>query len=196
MKENLPVLVGFEESQTVTIALRKKGIEAYSCDILECSGGHPEWHLQMDIFDALNLKKWGAIILHPPCEYTCLSGNRWYWNSQKRTEGIKLCKDSWEKACSISDFVMLEQPKTIMQKYIGPKTQVIHPWKFGHGETKETWLWLKGFPKLTPTNVVDGRENRIWKMPPSDQRGKLRSKTYTGIASAIADQWFSNHNKP
>jgi hypothetical protein len=78
-----------------------------------------------------------------------------------------------------------------MQKYIGQRTQTIHPWQFGHGETKETWLWLKGFPKLKPTEIVEGRENKIWKMPPSKDRGKLRSKTYPGIASAIAIQFIS-----
>jgi hypothetical protein len=185
-----PFLVGFEESQAITKELRAKGIEAYSCDLQECSGGHPEWHLQMDIFQALKLKKWGGIILHPPCTFTALCGNRWYWNTEKRIEGIELCKNAWNEACKVCDYVALEQPKTIMQKYIGQRTQTIHPWQFGHGETKETWLWLKGFPKLEPTEIVEGRENKIWKMPPSKDRGKLRSKTYPGIARAISEQWF------
>ena len=185
-----PFLVGFEESQTITKELRAKGIEAYSCDLQDCSGGHPEWHLKMDIFQALKLKKWGGIILHPPCTFTALCGNRWYWNSEKRIEGIELCKNAWIEACKVCDNVALEQPKTIMQKYIGQRTQTIHPWQFGHGETKETWLWLKGFQKLEPTEIVDGRENKIWKMPPSKDRGKLRSKTYLGIAKAISEQWF------
>lgn len=183
------ILVGFEESQAITIELRKQGHEAYSCDIENCSGGHPEWHLKMDIFDAIASRKWDGIILHPPCTFTAVCGNRWYWNSQLRLDGAKLCKDSWDAACLVCDKVALEQPKTIMQKYIGRKSQVIHPWQFGHGETKETWLWLKGLPELYPTNIVDGRENLIWKMPPSPDRGKLRSKTYAGIAAAIATQW-------
>ncbi len=182
-------LIGFEESQAVCKALRERGVVAYSCDTLPCSGGHPEWHLQMDIFEAIRLKKWHGIILHPPCTYTALCGNRWYWDSPLRQEGIKLCKDSWDASNEVCDKVALEQPKTIMQRYIGKKSQVIHPWQFGHGETKETWLWLRGLSLLIPTNEVEGRENRIWKMPPSKERGKLRSKTYPGIAKGIAEQW-------
>ena len=185
----MTVLVGFEESQVVCIAFREMGHEAYSCDIEECSGGHPEWHLQMDIFKALYLMKWNLIILHPPCTYTALCGNRWYWDSSLRLDGIKLCKDSWDEACKVCDKVVLEQPKTIMQRWIGPKSQIIHPWQFGHGETKETWLWIKGLLLLKPTNIVDGRENRIWKMTPSDDRSKKRSETYPGIADAFAEQW-------
>ena len=185
----MKLLVGFEESQTICIEFRKLGHEAYSCDIQDCSGIYPEWHLKMDIFEAIRLKKWDMIILHAPCTFTAICGNRWYWNSPLRAEGIKLCKDSWDAACSVCDKVALEQPKTIMQRYIGKKSQVIQPWQYGHGETKETWLWLKGLPLLNPTDIVDGRENKIWKMPPSKDRSKLRSKTYFGIAKAIADQW-------
>lgn len=183
------VLVGFEESQAITIELRKLGVNAFSCDLQSSSGGFPEYHLQMDIFEAIHSRKWNMIILHPPCTFTALCGNRWYYDSPLRIEGIELCKKAWEEACNVCDFVALEQPKTIMQRYIGKKSQVIHPWQFGHGETKETWLWLKNLPKLEPTNIVDGRENRIWKMPPSKDRQKLRSKTYPGIAKAIAEQW-------
>jgi hypothetical protein len=147
----------------------------------------------MDIFEAIKLHKWDLIILHPPCTYTALCGNRWYWNSPLRIEGIELCKNSWEVAKSVCDHVLLEQPKTIMQRYIGGKSQVIHPWQFGHGETKETWLWLHGLPQLIPTNIVEGRETKIWKMSPGPERAKLRSKTYQGIADAIADQ-YSNLN--
>jgi hypothetical protein len=184
------VLVGFEESQAITKELRRKGINAFSCDLQDCSGGYPEYHLKMDIFQAINLRKWNMIILHPPCTYTALCGNRWYYDSPLRAEGIELCKNAWEAACKVCDKVALEQPKTIMQKYLGQKSQVIHPWQFGHGETKETWLWLKGLPPLKPTNIVNGRENKIWKMRPSKDRGKLRSKTYPGIAKAISEQWL------
>lgn len=186
------VLVGFEESQASTIEFRKLGHNAFSCDLQDCSGGKPEWHLKMDIFEAIKLKKWDRIILHPPCTFTALCGNRWYWNSPKRIEGINLCKDSWEAACAVCDCVVLEQPKTIMQKYIGKKTQAIQPWQFGHGETKDTWLWIKGLPNLQPTEIVEGRENKIWKMPPSKDRSKLRSKTYPGIAKAFAMQFGGN----
>lgn len=183
------VLVGFEESQAIAKEFRRLGFNAYSCDIKPCTGGHPEYHLQMDIFEAINLSKWNLIILHPPCTYTALCGNRWYWNSPLRMDGVKLCKSAWIEALKVCEKVALEQPKTIMQKYIGPKSQAIHPWQFGHGETKETWLWLHNLPKLQPTNIVEGRENLIWKMPPSKDRSTLRSKTYPGIAKAIADQW-------
>jgi len=139
------------------------------------------------------------IIMHPPCTYTALSGNRWYWNSDKRIKGATFCKQLWLLACKKCSKVALEQPKTIMQKYIGKRSQIIHPWQFGHGETKETWLWLHGLPLLEPTNIADGRENRIWKMPPSKDRSKLRSKTYPGIAEAMAFQWAcikeANHGK-
>lgn len=185
----MKILIGFEESQAVTMAFRKLGFEAFSCDLQECSGGHPGWHLKMDVFQAISSRKWDGIVLHPPCTFTALCGNRWYWNSSLRDEGIELCKNVWEAACKVCDNVALEQPKTIMQRYIGSKSQVIHPWQFGHGETKETWLWLKGFPELSPANIVEGRENKIWKMPPSKDRAKLRSKTYLGIAEAMANQW-------
>lgn len=188
------VLIGCEESQAVCIAFRERGHEAYSCDIQECSGGHPEWHLKMDAFEAIDIKKWDLIILHPPCTYTALCGNRWYWDSPLRTEGIDFCKRLYDKACRVCDMVCLEQPKTIMQKYIGKKSQAVQPWMFGHGETKETWLWLKGLPVLHPTNIVEGREHRIWKMTPRPERGKERSKTYSGIADAMADQWSNLNN--
>ena len=182
------ILIGCEESQAVCIEMRKKGHEAYSCDIIPCSGGHPEWHLQMDVIDAINLKKWDLIILHPPCTYTALSGNRWYWDSHLRMQGVMFCIDVWNEAKNVCDRVALEQPKTIMQKYIGKRSQTIQPWMFGHGETKETWLWLKGLALLKPTNIVEGRENKIWKMSPGPDRSKNRSKTYPGIAEAFT-QW-------
>lgn len=185
----MKILIGCEESQAVCIEFRKLGHEAYSCDLLPCSGGHPEWHLQLDVKKAILSRKWDIIILHNPCTFTALCGNRWYWNSPLRIEGIEFTKSTWELACSICDKVLLEQPKTIMQKYIGKRSQTIHPWQFGHGETKETWIWLKGLPLLQPTNIVVGRENRMWKMTPSEDRGKLRSKTYPGIAFAIANQY-------
>ena len=185
----MKVLIGFEESQTVCKAFRERGHEAYSNDTQNCSGGHSKWHLKMDFFRALYQMNWDLIILHPPCTYTAICGNRWYWDSPLRKQGILLCQGAWIQANSICRKVALEQPKTIMQRYIGRKSQVIQPWMFGHGETKETWLWLKGLPPLKPTNIVLGREHRIWKMPPSPERQKLRSKTYPGIAEAMANQW-------
>lgn len=185
----MKVLIACEESQTVCKAFRAKGHEAYSNDIIDCSGGHPEWHIKGDCRDAIKSRQWDIIIIHTPCTYTALSGNRWYWDSPLRLEGIEFTKEVYELAKSVCGRVVLEQPKTIMQKYIGRRTQTIHPHQFGHGETKETWLWINGLPELKPTNIVDGRENRIWKMPPSEDRGKLRSKTFQGIAQAMAEQW-------
>lgn len=187
----MKVLITFEESQTVCRSFIDAGHDAFSNDLQDCSGGMPERHLKMDAMEAIKLYKWDLIILHPPCTYTALCGNRWYYNSPLREQGIKLCRDSWEVACSVCDFVALEQPKTIMQRYIGKRSQTIHPYEFGHGETKETWLWLKGLPILLPTEYHAGREHKIWKMPPSKDRSKLRSKTYKGIADAMANQWSS-----
>lgn len=175
MKKTL-VLVGFEESQAITIELRKRDIEAYSCDLRPCSGGYPEWHLQTDFFKALKMKKWSHIIIHPPCTFTALCGNRWYFNSKKRIAGANLCKKAWLESCKISGYVALEQPKTIMQRYIGKKSQSIQPWQFGH--------------KLKPTRIMKTKEPKIWKMSPSPLRATLRSKTYSGIAKAISKQWF------
>jgi hypothetical protein len=197
---NLSVLIGFEESQASCIEFRKLGHKAFSCDLKKCSGGKPEWHLQMDIFEAINLKKWDLIILHPPCTYTALCGNRWYWKSPLRKEGIELCKKSWEAACAVCDAVVLEQPKTIMQKYIGKRSQTIHPWQFGHEEFKETWLWVKGLPLLKPTKIIqppkDKEKRKEWekvfRMPKSEKRSELRSKTYPGIAQAFAMQFGGN----
>lgn len=183
------VLIGFEESQTVCKAFRELGHSAFSNDIKDCSGGHPEWHMKMDFFMAIQIEEWDLIILHPPCTYTAICGNRWYWNSPLRQWGVDLCQSAWNVAKLVCDHVAMEQPKTIMQRYIGKKSQVIHPWQFGHGETKETWLWLHNLPLLKPTNIVEGREHRIWEMPPSPERQELRSKTYPGIAAAFASQW-------
>lgn len=191
------VLIGFEETQAMCIAFRKRGHEVYSCDLEECSGGHPEWHLRMDIFKAIHLKKWDLIILHPPCTFTALCGNRWYFDSQFRYQGAALCKNSWDEACKACDKVVLEQPKTIMQQYIGKKSQVIHPWQHGHMEVKETWLWIKGLPLLEETNNVyeemmklDYKERaKVHYCSPGPDRSKKRSETYPGVASAFAEQY-------
>ena len=186
---SINVLIGCEESQSVTLEFRKFGINAFSCDLLHCTGWHPEYHLQMDIFDALHLRKWDFVGLHCPCTHTAVCGNRHYYNSPLRIQGATFTKKCWFTACDVCDRVYLEQPKTIMQRYIGNRSQIIQPFQFGHGETKETWLWLKNLPLLIPTNTVEGREQRIWKMGRNLNRRSLRSKTYPGIASAMAEQW-------
>jgi hypothetical protein len=188
------VLVACEESQIVTKAFRELGHEAYSCDILPCSGGHPEWHFQQDVFEVIDNKHWDIIILHPPCTKVAVSGNAWYGSNKarhnERVESVKWIQSLWDKSISLCEKVAMENPVGVLNKMGNfPKPTYIQPWQFGHGETKKTGLWLKGLPNLKPTNIVKGREQRIWKMPPSKDRGKLRSKTFLGIAKAIAEQW-------
>jgi site-specific DNA-cytosine methylase len=188
------VLVACEESQIVTKAFRELGHEAYSCDILPCSGGHPEWHFQQDVFEIIHNKDWDIIIIHPPCTKVAVSGNAWYGSNKarhnERVESVKWIQSLWDKSISLCEKVAMENPVGVLNKMGNfPKPTYIQPWQFGHGETKKTGLWLKGLPILKPTNIVEGREQRIWKMPPSKDRGKLRSKTFPGIAKAIAEQW-------
>lgn len=183
------VLVVCEHSQHVTFEFRLRGFEAYSCDILDCTGGFPEWHLKCDGHNAILSRKWDIIIIHAPCTYTCLSGNRWYVGTPERLSGISLTRSLYHTALRVCSRVVLEQPRTIMQSYIGKKSQVIHPYEFGHGEKKETWLWVNGLPLLAPTNIVSGRLNRIWHMGPNVDRRHERSITYSGIAEAMAVQW-------
>ena len=191
----LSVLVGFEESQEVTAAFIALGHNAMSCDLYH-SGAKGLPHYQGDVFDIL-CRGWDLVILHPPCTFTSVSGNRWYWNSPLRIEGAELCKRAWDEARKYSRRVALEQPKTIMQKYIGPRSQAIQPWQFGHMETKETWIWLYNLPPLVGTNNVysemmkltKAERERVFYMSPGPDRQKERSRTYTGIAQAMATQW-------
>lgn len=184
----MKILVACEESQTVTIELRKLGHEAYSCDIKMCSGRHPEWYLQQDVTPLLE-ETWDMIIAFPPCTDLAVSGARWF--GQKRKDGrqqksIKFFMLFAECSCSK---VAIENPVGIMSTNWRKPDQIIQPWQFGCGETKATCLWLKGLPLLKPTKIVEGREQRIWKMPPSKDRVKLRSRTFPGIAKAMALQW-------
>ena len=188
----MKILIACEESQAVCKAFREKGHEAYSCDILPCSGGRPEWHMQGDVSKLL-CWAWDMIIAHPPCTYLCNSGVSWLHKRPERWEQMRQGAEffKWLLNCDCKK-IAVENP--IMHKYaveiIGRRQdQIIQPWQFGHGETKATGLWLKGLPKLAPTNIVEGREQRIWKLPPTADRAKLRSKTYPGIAEAMAQQW-------
>ena len=182
------VLVACEESQAVTIELRAKGIEAFSCDIEPCSGGHPEWHKQECVLPLLN-QDWDMIIAFPPCTHLASSGAKWF--AQKRKDGRQQSGIDFFMAFVNADCsrIAIENPIGIMSNVYRKPDQIIQPWQFGHGETKATCLWLKGLPKLKPTMIVKGREQRIFKMPPHPNRSKLRSKTYLGIAKAIAEQW-------
>ena len=187
----MKVLVGCEESQEVCKAFRALGHEAYSNDLLECSGGHPEWHIKGNVISAVISTEWDLIILHPPCTALAVSGNRWYGKGMEkhadRISSKQWTSDLWRAAIDNADKVALENPVGVLD--LGVKPQYIQPWQFGHGETKKTGLWLHNLPELKPTNIVEGREQRIWKMPPSADRAKLRSKTYPGIAKAMAEQW-------
>jgi hypothetical protein len=188
----MKVLIACEESQVVCKAFRAKGHEAYSCDIIDCSGDSPEWHLKVNVLMLLEAD-WDMIIAFPPCTYLCNSGVRWLYEQDgrwtKMASAALLFAKILDNHCpkiAIENPVMHKHAKKLIGK---GQDQIIQPWQFGHGETKATCLWLKGLPKLKPTNIVDGREARIHRMPPGPERSKLRSKTYQGIADAMADQW-------
>lgn len=185
----MKVLVACEFSGTVRDAFIKLGHDAISCDIIPTEAPGP--HYQGDIRDIL-YDSWDLIVAHPPCTRLCNSGVMWLdrrnlWADMR--EGAEFFKLFLNHPC---EKIAIENP--IMHKYaveiIGRRQdQLIQPWQFGHGETKATCLWLKGLPKLTPTNVVEGRVQRLHLLPPSKDRAKLRSMTYQGIADAMAEQW-------
>jgi len=183
------ILVACEESQVVTQAFRKLGHEAYSCDIIECSeGGNPDWHFQQDVTPLLK-EEWDVILAFPPCTHLACSGAAWF--KQKRADGRQQQGiDFFMKFTNVNcPLTVIENPIGIMSTHYRKPDQIIQPWQFGHGETKATCLWLKGLPKLKMTNIVSGRESRIHKMPPGPDRWKERSRTYQGIADAMAEQW-------
>ncbi len=184
----MSVLIACEESQAVTKEFRRLGIETFSCDVLPCSGGHPEWHLQQDAVSLLR-QKWDAIIAFPPCTHLSTSGARWF--KEKRADGRQQNGIDFfmQFVNSFCERVAIENPIGIMSTQWRKPDQIVQPWQFGHPEVKATCLWLTGLPKLQPTKIVEGREPRIWKMVPSPERSKLRSQTYLGIAKAMARQW-------
>lgn len=182
------ILIACEYSGTVRDAFRALGHEAISCDLLPTDAPGP--HIQGDCIPVIKSRHWDLIILHPPCTALAVSGNRWYGKGMprnaERLEAIRWTLDLFELAKSHADSVCMENPVGVLPV---PASQYIQPWQFGHGETKRTGLWLHKLPLLVPTELVDGREQRIWKMPPSADRWKLRSTTFSGIAAAMADQW-------
>jgi len=190
------VLLACEESQAVCKEFRALGHEAYSCDILPCSGVHPEWHIQGDVLEQLD-KGWDMMIAFPPCTYLTISANKWYKDQPKRKSGVLVGAERREaREDAIKFFLTLyntdipiENPIGVMSTRFRKPDQVIQPWMFGHGETKATCLWLRGLPVLHPTNIVEGREQRIHKLSNTKDRPMLRSKTYPGIAKAMATQW-------
>lgn len=193
-------LIGCEFSGVVRDAFHKQGWEAWSCDLLptEIEGNHFEG----DIFEALSFGRWDVVILFPPCTCLCLSGNRWYGkgmpNYTKRLEAASWTRDLWNKARSVCNHVALENPMGVLPKLVKMEySQRIQPYEYGHAEQKTTCLWLHNLPCLEPTNNVREEmqrlpmkeQQRVHRLPPSADRWKQRSKTYQGVADAMAFQW-------
>ncbi len=205
------ILVACEESQAVTKELRKLGHEAYSCDIQECSGGHPEWHLQQDVIPLLD-KPWDMIIAHPPCTYLTNAGARWLY------AGGKLNEERYQKGLQAKAFFMeffnaycpriaIENPVPSAIFDMPKPTQTIQPYEYGHPYSKKTYLWLKGLPPLVPTQIVNEHipfvssgtysKTHDQRYKGASRRGgaaKMRSKTFPGIARAMAIQWAGEAN--
>lgn len=178
------VLIACEFSGTVRDAFIAKGHDAMSCDLMPTDKVGP--HYQGDVFDVIN-DGWDLMIAHPPCTHLAVSGARWF--KDKVTEQAEALNFVQRLMNAHIDRICIENPVSIISSKIRKPDQTIQPWQFGHGETKRTCLWLKGLPKLVPTDIVDGRDQRIWKLPPSPDRWKIRSATFQGIADAMANQW-------
>lgn len=178
------VLVACEFSGVVRDAFAARGHNAWSCDLLPSDA--PGLHYKGSVQDLL-LREWDLMIAHPPCRFLCSSGARWHKERQaEQAEALGFVRSLLNAPI---DKIALENPIGVISTRIRKPDQIIQPWQFGHGETKATCLWLKGLPPLVPTDIVDGRENRVHRLPPSKDRWKLRSTTYTGIAKAMAEQW-------
>jgi site-specific DNA-cytosine methylase len=180
----MKILIACEYSGTVREAFSKLGHDAWSCDILETE--IPGNHLQCDVREILG-DGWDMMIAHPPCTHLAVSGARWF--KDKKVEQAEALEFVRLLLAAPIKRIALENPISIISSHIQKPDQIIQPWQFGHGETKATCLWLKNLPKLKPTNIVEGREQRIWKLPPSADRWKERSRTFPGIAEAMAEQW-------
>ena len=179
------VLVACEFSQTVGRAFRNRGHVAYSCDTLPTEGDRV-WHIQGDVREVLR-DGWDLMIAHPPCTHLAVSGARWFKDKQReQAEALEFVRTLLDAPIPR---IALENPISIISSRIRKPDQIIHPWQFGHGEVKATCLWLKGLPKLVPTNIVEGRHPKVHRMAPSPDRWKERSRTYAGIAQAMAEQW-------
>jgi site-specific DNA-cytosine methylase len=179
------VLIACEYSGRVRDAFRRYGHDAWSCDLLECEAD-PRWHLQQPVEEVLG-DNWDLMVAHPPCTHLAVSGSRHFHRKQKeQAEALAfvrlLMAAPIERWC-------IENPVSIISSAITPPQQIIQPWQFGHGETKTTCLWLKNLPSLKSTQVVEGREAKVHRMPPGPNRWKDRSRTYQGIADAMGMQW-------
>lgn len=202
----MKILIACEESQAVCKEFRKLGHEAYSCDTYPCSGGHPEWHIQEDVVPLLE-QNWDMIIAFPPCTHLTVSGAR-YWKEKqadgRQQQGIDFFMKFANAKC---DKIVIENPIGIISTKWRKPDQIIQPWQFGHETTKATCLWVKGLPLLEPTNIVSkGKRvfyksgnsspewhDKTWGLSP-EERAKARSKTYMGIAKAMAEQWGATCN--
>ena len=178
------VLVACEYSATVREAFKARGHYAMSCDLLPTE--IPGLHYEGNVLDILS-DGWDLMVAHPPCTHLAVSGARWFKEKQEeQQEALKFVRQLLDAPI---EKIALENPISIISTKIRKPDQIIQPWMFGHGETKATCLWLKNLPNLIPTNIVEGREARIHKMGPSPERWKERSRTFTGIAQAMAEQW-------
>jgi hypothetical protein len=182
----LRVLVACEYSGTVRDAFIRAGHDAMSCDLLPTENDGP--HYRGDVRDVL-ADGWDLMIAHPPCTHLAVSGARWF--KDKAEEQADAIEFFMQLARANVTRVCIENPVCIMSRLWRKPDQIVQPWQFGHGETKATCLWLRGLPKLTPTKIVEGREHRVHRMPPGPDRWKERSRTYAGIAEAMASQWGS-----
>lgn len=187
------VLVACEYSATVRDAFRARGHDAWSCDLLPTEGD-PAFHFQGSVWEAIgdgyhHGDGWDLMIAHPPCTDLSVSGARHF--AAKIADGRQKAALDFVQRLMDADIprIAIENPISVISSKIRKPEQIIQPWQFGHGETKATCLWLKGLPKLVPTDVVEGREARIHKMPPGPDRWKERSRTFRGIADAMAGQW-------
>ena len=208
------ILVACEESQAITKELRKLGHEAFSCDLLPCSGGHPEWHYQQDVFEVID-KGWDMMIAHPPCTFLAVSGARWMYNkdgsvNQERLKNQKLALNFVQKLMDAPiEKIAIENPISVISSQIRKPEQIVHPWMFGDKASKSTCFWLKNLPLLKPTNIVEKGDFKEWvdkktgklkrqatwyyealqnAKTPAERR-TLRSKTFKGMAESIAKQW-------
>jgi hypothetical protein len=180
----MKALIACEFSGIVRNAFLDRGVDAVSCDLLPTEQKGP--HIEGDVVCLLE-RKWDLIIAHPPCTHIAVSGARWFKGKEKeQAEAIEFFMRFANANCPC---ICVENPISIMSTRYRKPDQIVQPWMFGHGETKATCLWLKGLPPLKPTKIVTGRDSRVHKEPPSPDRWKNRSRTYPGLAAAMADQW-------
>lgn len=216
-------LIGCEQSQTICKAFRELGYEVYSCDLKPCSGGRPEWHIMEDILKVIEggifkteagnfitINRWDFMIAHPECTYLTVTANKWLKDQPERESGALVGQKRRDAQINASDFFMklvnapidhiaIENPIGVMSSLYRKPDQIFQPFWFGHPEPKKTCLWLKGFPLLTPTEIIEpeyfisksGKKLATWyyKPSPSPERQTMRSVTFANVAKAMADQW-------